>query len=352
MKPKKLMGAALLTAVVVTAMNPVSAMYDPNQVNTGDKQNKIMTLSQELAPAKGLDYHLVINGHSETKDTSGVYISKQNQIMVPLRSVAEQLGYQLSWNQDKQMIELTKGNHWFMVKIGEDRYNFAKMFITLGAAPELKDGKTYVPLPFFSKVIKARVSVDKTGAISISDGEISVTKRGAITSIQISEKGGQVGINGFLHGVRLNISDETEIVSADNQKLSLSDLKVGMTIEVVHDKAMTMSLPPITNAKKVIVQESILSQTTLGTEGEITETTSLSDGTKRITVKGQKSTNDAYDLITLTISKETQIAGTKDNSPLSPDELKKGDKVYAFYGPTVTRSNPPIGMATKILVEK
>ncbi|MCP3776664.1 YobA family protein [Paenibacillus sp. MZ04-78.2] len=45
------------------------------------------------------------------------------------------------------------------------------------------------------------------------------------------------------------------------------------------------------------------------------------------------------------------MIGTKDNQLVAADQLKKGDKVYAFYGPILTKSLPPIGQAVKIVVE-
>ncbi|MCM3078270.1 MULTISPECIES: stalk domain-containing protein [Brevibacillus] len=77
----------------------------------------------------------MINGKGFSPEESAVYVSeKQDEIMVPVRTIAEQLGYKLSWNQNNKSIELTKGPHFHMIKIGEDQYNIAKMNMTLGAA--------------------------------------------------------------------------------------------------------------------------------------------------------------------------------------------------------------------------
>jgi hypothetical protein len=83
--------------------------------------------------------------------------------MIPLRFVGEGLGYEVAWNQETKTAELTRGAQWTAVTIGKDNYNFAKMLIRLGAAPELVDSKTYVPQSFIEEVLKAKVEIIPEG---------------------------------------------------------------------------------------------------------------------------------------------------------------------------------------------
>jgi len=73
-------------------------------------------------------------------------------LMVPLRAVAEALGYTVRWESVTQSIML---NNVISLQIGKDYYTLGRMApITLGVlAPVLtEDGHTYVPLEFFTKV--------------------------------------------------------------------------------------------------------------------------------------------------------------------------------------------------------
>lgn len=97
-----------------------------------------------------------------------VYNNDEGVLMIPLRQVAEGLGYELKWNQGAKTTEITRGNQWSMVTIGEDRYNFARMNIKLGTAPVLKDSKTYVPINFAEKVLIATVDIADDGTVTIS----------------------------------------------------------------------------------------------------------------------------------------------------------------------------------------
>lgn len=351
MKKLKVLGSimvgALLAANVVSAAPSEPAPVKPIPISATVPQDSY----------GGLKFLLVVDGKGFSPETDPIYIGAHNEIMVPIRTAAEALGYQLTWNQDTQSLELVKGNQWLSMQIGQDSYSFAKMLVPLGVAPELTNEKTYVPLSYFEKVMKLQVKINVTGTITIDSKEQSeeaasaTTKQGTITSISYRDNGGEIGLNGYLHGVRLNISDETEIVSADNEKLTLADLQLGMSIEAEHGLAMAMSMPPMTNAKKIIVKESTAAQQTLGTAGLIEEVTSSTEGTTRIVIKGNKLNDQSQDTIILNIASDTPIIGTKDNKPIAADQLKQGDQVYAFYGPAMTKSLPPIGQAVKIVAE-
>lgn len=344
MRRTALWKAALFTTLFATTTTSVSAMYMPGQEESTAPVN--VTADKPLDYSEnGLTYRLVINGKGFAPAQTSIY-SSQNQLMIPVRTAAEALGFALTWHPENQTLELVKGNQWFSIKIGADQYNIAKMLVKLGATPELTNGKTYVPLAFFSDVVKANVQVDETGTVSISDKVEGIAKRGVITSIGES----QIGMNGFAYGTKLNITENTVITASDGKKLAFNDLRPGMEIDVRHAEIATASLPPITNALQITVKNPEATDL-LGTAGEITEVKEL-DGIKRITVKGEGLSDQAQDVIILTISSDTVITGTKDNQTISAQELKPGQKVYAFYGPILLKSMPPIGGAARIMIEK
>lgn len=86
-----------------------------------------------------------------------VYV-KDDTLMVPLRAIAEGLGFTVEWNGDIQAVTL---NGVYSLNIGENSYVKGKMVpITLSAAPEIKDDLTYVPVEYFSDVTEATLTVD------------------------------------------------------------------------------------------------------------------------------------------------------------------------------------------------
>ncbi len=85
-------------------------------------------------------------------EAPAAYVGDNDVIMVPLRAVAEALGYQVAWEQDSQTVRL---NMAISLEVGRDYYVYMRMApIELGTAPALKDGSVYVPLSYFTKVLQ------------------------------------------------------------------------------------------------------------------------------------------------------------------------------------------------------
>ncbi|MFS0840942.1 stalk domain-containing protein [Paenibacillus sp. 1P03SA] len=105
---------------------------------------------------------LVVGGEVLSEKQGALYTTAAGTTMVPLRITAEKLGFQLKWNQEQWAAELSKGAVWTSVYKGKDAYTINKMApFSLGEAAVIKeDGNMYVPASFFSKVLKADVTVD------------------------------------------------------------------------------------------------------------------------------------------------------------------------------------------------
>lgn len=88
--------------------------------------------------------------------------------LVPLRKVAEGIGYEVKWNQETYAAELKKGAGWTSVSVGKDSYFYAKMApVTLGTAPVILNDTLYVPLKFVTDILRADVKTGNAGAIHI-----------------------------------------------------------------------------------------------------------------------------------------------------------------------------------------
>lgn len=109
---------------------------------------------------------IIINDEEITLNKP-MYINENGVIMVPLRQMAEALGYKVIWNEENRSVEVVKGANWFLVKIGKDDYNLAKSIVKLGTAPELIDWTTYVPLDFV-ELIGANIGFTIDGVLQIN----------------------------------------------------------------------------------------------------------------------------------------------------------------------------------------
>ena len=98
------------------------------------------------------------------------YVGNTGEIMVPLRGIAEALGYEVKWEAETQRIFL---GVQISLEIGKDAYNYMRVApIQLGTAPELVDGKTYVPLQFFKEVARMNNAYFFEGQIVIDNNAV------------------------------------------------------------------------------------------------------------------------------------------------------------------------------------
>jgi hypothetical protein len=97
------------------------------------------------------------------------FVKTDGTIMVPLRLIAEKLGFTLTWKAETSSAELSRGAQWTSVTLGKDQYVFNKAIpFELGAVPEIVGETMVVPLSFFDRVLNATVEKSQDGVISIN----------------------------------------------------------------------------------------------------------------------------------------------------------------------------------------
>ena len=103
-------------------------------------------------------------------EAPAAYIKQNSTVMVPLRAIAEALGYKVAWNAEKRLVML---NHSFSLTIGKDTYVDISRdkSVSLGIAPEISAGRTYVPLQFFRAVVSMHNAYLFEGQIVIDNNE-------------------------------------------------------------------------------------------------------------------------------------------------------------------------------------
>ena len=120
---------------------------------------------EQLQNVENLD--IVVNGQIITAPPA--YLSTNNSVMVPLRVIAEALGYNVSWEAETSSIMLDTS---IGLQIDKDFYTYLYTApIYLGTAPELHESLTYVPLQFFREVAKLNNAYVLEGQIVIDNDE-------------------------------------------------------------------------------------------------------------------------------------------------------------------------------------
>ncbi len=140
-------GAATKSIPAQTNPYKIILLDDEEDIGMGDLSEKEILVDQEKI------------------DSPAPYLLGEDIIMLPLKNIVAAMGYNVSWNPELREVRVGKG---ISLNIGKDNYHYMKTApIKLGAAPEIVDGRTYVPLEFFERVIPA-------SHVEVSEGQIRI----------------------------------------------------------------------------------------------------------------------------------------------------------------------------------
>lgn len=102
---------------------------------------------------------IVVNGKELALSENDIIKTNGNTVMLPLRVIAESLGYNIVWHDENRTVELLNGARTMNMTIGSKDYGRLKMAIKLDNAPEIVNGKTLVPVEFFTDVMNLKVEI-------------------------------------------------------------------------------------------------------------------------------------------------------------------------------------------------
>lgn len=120
-------------------------------------------------------------------EVNGSNIDARACVMVPLRSVAEKLGFTVTWNSGTVIV--TGSERYAELSIGVDQYFAAPTqegmagasLFSLGCAPVLMNSVTYVPVELFDALLGCR-----EGTVTLEDGRVKInTEPGSEEAVQI-----------------------------------------------------------------------------------------------------------------------------------------------------------------------
>lgn len=215
------------------------------------------------------------------KNIAGDSYKINDTVMLPVRSVAEELGFDVEWDGDTKSIVLSHLPQYVTFTIGVDGYTFAKTApMPLGQAAEIKNGTAYVPSELFSEILGLWIDwIEQSDIISISqieyadnvnadedikpaeDGDANVNDDSdddidaAFATGVVKEISDNIILmeDSVMGEIKLVISDKTPVTDADGNEKSLSDISTDCTIRAELGDAMTMSLPPINNPVNITI---------------------------------------------------------------------------------------------------
>lgn len=203
--------------------------------------NTVLAKNAEVISEKPEGENILDLSNVETYDKDGTK-------MVPLREVAEGiLGLEVKWIAETRSVEIGNGPQWTFITIDKNAYFFARIApFKLSQAPELTNSLTYVPVEFFTDVLRYEIVEEGVLAGFIK----AIEKTDENTRVLVAGDENTIGVDEIL----LSIVDETILVDKDGNEFNVEDLKVGTKIKTVLPEIMTLSLPPQGVAVKIIVE--------------------------------------------------------------------------------------------------
>ncbi|MCI9627276.1 MAG: copper amine oxidase N-terminal domain-containing protein [Clostridia bacterium] len=330
---------ALTAAVTVLSASTAMAEYVEGRepVYRGEG---VMTTAVSTAR----DYAVVVNGVQLEKKG---YMDG-DKVMLPVRAIAEALGFEVTWIGETETVQLTRGANFITLQIGVDGYTFAKTApMPLGKAPVEIEGTTFVPIDFADEILHTTVTIDPTGTVAITEaseaGEVApqVSDEGISTAF-VSEVGEKSITVETLSGntVVLNIGEETKLVGKDGEDIKIADLTTGMKVNVVYGEIMTASEPPQNVPVSVRIVEERETETSLAKVLEV-------DLEAQQIVTGEDIEKPETQVV-FNVGDDTKI--TKDGKDIELKDIKADDNIRVIHSIAMTRSLPPQTAAYEIEV--
>ena len=98
-------------------------------------------------------------------------IITEDRTLVPVRFIAESLGFTTDWNEETETVTLVKDNAVIKLKIGESIMNVNGEEKQLDTAPIVYYDRTLIPLRAVSEAVNKKVDWYRNGLIIIGDRE-------------------------------------------------------------------------------------------------------------------------------------------------------------------------------------
>lgn len=148
-------------------------------------------VTQPSGPSGNSVIRVIVNQQPVAFNGAGP-VMVDGAVMVPVRSVFQQIGGRVQWHPKTQVVEGARPGHMFRLRVGSDQALVDGSERTLSTPPQLIDGTTYIPLRFASQALGARVAwqgahrtvIITTGGVAGATGTTVTTTSptGAVTA--------------------------------------------------------------------------------------------------------------------------------------------------------------------------
>lgn len=130
---------------------------------------------------------IILNGQQLSLPQDAEVINMQNNIMIPIRVVAENLKFKVDWDQSTQNVNIQQGTQSVLLTVGKNEASVSNTIVKLNAAPQIVKNNVVVPLRFVSEEMGLGVTWNNSDKI--------VTLASQTPSLPSPSSGNETGIN-------------------------------------------------------------------------------------------------------------------------------------------------------------
>lgn len=142
---------AMLVCGMITSMTAAVQADEPTVISPAPNAEEVLVGQQQIrVDGENVDLSKL--------DLSTYIYSKNDNVMVPLRAVAEKMGCSVAWDAEKQAVTVGDDEWEIVLNIGEDSYYGVTKIKdavgmtapqTYGFSPEIVEDRTFVPAKMF-----------------------------------------------------------------------------------------------------------------------------------------------------------------------------------------------------------
>ena len=142
---------AMLVCGMITSMTAAVQADEPMVISPAPNADEVLVGQQQIrVDGENVDLSKL--------DLSTYIYSKNDNVMVPLRAVAEKMGCSVAWDAEKQAVTVGDDDWEIVLNIGEDSYYGVTKIKdavgmtapqTYGVSPEIVEDRTFVPAKMF-----------------------------------------------------------------------------------------------------------------------------------------------------------------------------------------------------------
>lgn len=174
-----------LNCIAIIEGQQVTSLLDGSNIGINDEHweiedyihtynkflNKVTSVSVRTDP---VSLTVLLDGLPVIFDAKPVI--QQNRTLVPFRAIAEALNVNVSWDNTSKTVKATGGGTLIQMQIGNEIAFCNGEPITLDVPPVILNGRTLIPLRFFSEAFDCIVSWDpSTYSVEITSGPKEMT---------------------------------------------------------------------------------------------------------------------------------------------------------------------------------